>query len=68
MLTFEFFFFHFRWDISAIDQLPEYMKLCYEALLDVYKENERDFASEGKLFRLDYAKEAVSFLIQWFNY
>ncbi|KAL4593838.1 hypothetical protein ACB092_M009800 [Castanea dentata] len=26
-----------RWDINRIDQLPEYMKLCYKALLDVMK-------------------------------
>ncbi|KAL5804314.1 hypothetical protein ACOSQ3_031114 [Xanthoceras sorbifolium] len=48
-----------RWDISAIDQLPEYMKFCYKALLDVYRENEEEFACEGKLYRLDYAKEAM---------
>ncbi|RVW67111.1 Valencene synthase [Vitis vinifera] len=26
-----------RWDINSIDHLPEYMKHCYVALLDVYK-------------------------------
>ena len=26
----------FRWEISALDQFPEYMKLCYQAVLDVY--------------------------------
>ncbi|KAF5956788.1 hypothetical protein HYC85_004013 [Camellia sinensis] len=25
-----------RWESSALDQLPEYMKLCYQAQLDVY--------------------------------
>ncbi|TXG67320.1 hypothetical protein EZV62_008595 [Acer yangbiense] len=53
-----------RWDISAIDQLPEYMKCCYEALLDVYSENENDFACEGKLYRLDYAKEAMKDIVR----
>ncbi|KAF5948754.1 hypothetical protein HYC85_014711 [Camellia sinensis] len=24
-----------RWEISALDQLPEYMNLCYQALLDI---------------------------------
>nr|WBW04474.1 terpene synthase [Ficus esquiroliana] len=49
-----------RWDISAIDQLPEYMKVCYKALLDVYSEIEEKLSSEdGKLYRLDYAKEAM---------
>nr|XP_011458432.1 PREDICTED: (-)-germacrene D synthase-like isoform X2 [Fragaria vesca subsp. vesca]XP_011458435.1 PREDICTED: (-)-germacrene D synthase-like isoform X2 [Fragaria vesca subsp. vesca] len=48
-----------RWDISAMDVLPEYMKFCYEALLDVYAEAEQGLASEGKSYRIDYAKEAM---------
>ncbi|PON55954.1 Squalene/phytoene synthase [Trema orientale] len=49
-----------RWDISAIDQLPDYMKVCYKALLDVYSEVEETLANEnGKLYRLHYAKEAM---------
>lgn len=42
-----------------MDVLPEYMKFCYEALLDVYAEAEQGLASEGKSYRIDYAKEAV---------
>ncbi|KAK9209524.1 hypothetical protein WN944_001891 [Citrus x changshan-huyou] len=53
-----------RWDISAIDQLPEYMKLCYRALLDVYSEAEKDLASQGKLYHLHYAKEAMKNLVK----
>ncbi|XP_062011925.1 (-)-germacrene D synthase-like [Rosa rugosa] len=48
-----------RWDISAMDELPEYMKVCYEALLDVYADTEQQLASEGRLYRIDYAKEAM---------
>ncbi|KAH9783272.1 alpha-humulene/(-)-(E)-beta-caryophyllene synthase [Citrus sinensis] len=48
-----------RWDINAIDQLPEYMKLCYRALINVYSEVEKDLVSQGKLSRLHYAKEAM---------
>ena len=37
------------------------MKFCYKALLDVYSEMEENLANEeGKLYCLDYAKEAVS--------
>ncbi|KAK9222051.1 hypothetical protein WN944_010482 [Citrus x changshan-huyou] len=53
-----------RWDINAIDQLPEYMKLCYRALIDVYSEVEKDLASQGKLYRLYYAKEAMKNLVK----
>ncbi|CBI20478.3 unnamed protein product, partial [Vitis vinifera] len=48
-----------RWDISAIDQLPEYMRVCYRALLDVYSEIEEEMAKEGRSYRLYYAKEAM---------
>jgi len=45
-----------------MDKLPEYMKVCYKALLDVYDEIEVNLATEdGKLYRLGYAKEAVSY-------
>ncbi|KAK9225677.1 hypothetical protein WN943_010721 [Citrus x changshan-huyou] len=53
-----------RWDINAIDQLPEYMKLCYGALIDVYSEAAKDLASQGKLYRLHYAKEAMKNLVK----
>ena len=43
-----------------MDELPKYMKFCYKALLDVYSEAEKSLAMEdGKLYPLDYAKEAV---------
>nr|AEP17005.1 (E)-beta-caryophyllene synthase [Vitis vinifera] len=48
-----------RWDISAIDQLPEYMRVCYQALLYVYSEIEEEMAREGRSYRLYYAKEAM---------
>ncbi|KAK6229607.1 hypothetical protein SCA6_018558, partial [Theobroma cacao] len=47
------------WDISEKDHLPEYMQFCYQALLDVYKEIEETMTEEGKLYRLDYAIEAM---------
>ncbi|KAJ9671956.1 hypothetical protein PVL29_025550 [Vitis rotundifolia] len=48
-----------RWDISVIDQLPEYMRVCYRALLDVYSEIEEEMAKEGRSYRFYYAKEAM---------
>ncbi|KAL5565363.1 hypothetical protein UlMin_028527 [Ulmus minor] len=53
-----------RWDISAIDQLPEYMKFCYKALLDVYSEIEEELRNNGKLYRLDYVKEKMKIQIR----
>lgn len=42
-----------------MDQLPDYMKLCYQAVLDVYEEIEEELAKEGKLCSVPYAKAAV---------
>ncbi|KAJ0044676.1 hypothetical protein Pint_04331 [Pistacia integerrima] len=53
-----------RWNISAIDQLPDYMKLCYKALLDIYSEIEPEMADQGKLYRLDFAKEAMKSIVR----
>lgn len=48
-----------RWDIRATDPLPDYMKVCYKAMLEVYTEIEEELAKERKLYRIHYAKEAM---------
>ncbi|XP_019181136.1 PREDICTED: (-)-germacrene D synthase-like [Ipomoea nil] len=45
-----------RWDATATNKLPDYMKVCYIALLDVYVEMEKELTETGKLYRIDYAK------------
>ena len=54
--------FIFRWDINNIDHLPEYMKLFYVALLDVYNEIEEEMEKQGYHYRLHHAIEAVRHL------
>ena len=49
----------FRWDINCIDQIPEYMKLCYKALLDVYEEIEDEMSKEGRSYLVYFATDAV---------
>ena len=50
----------FRWEKSAIDRLPEYMKVFYQALLDVYTEIDEEMAKvEGRSYWVYYAKKAV---------
>ncbi|XVF04130.1 hypothetical protein REPUB_Repub05bG0055600 [Reevesia pubescens] len=52
-----------RWDISATNDLPEYMKVFYkDLLLHVYKEIEENMIAEGKLYRMYYAKAAIKML------
>lgn len=50
----------FRWDISTLDHLPEYMRVCYQALFDVYSEIEEEMTKAGRPYRLQYAKDSVS--------
>ncbi|KAG5601061.1 hypothetical protein H5410_032431 [Solanum commersonii] len=63
-----------RWDISSIDSIVPYLRLAYEALLDVYSEMEQVLAKECKLDRVYYAKHEMKKLVsayfkaaQWLN-
>ncbi|RVW68204.1 (-)-germacrene D synthase [Vitis vinifera] len=53
-----------RWDVNSIDHLPEYMKHCYVALLDVYKEIEEEMEKEGNQYRVQNAIEAMKNLVR----
>ncbi|KAJ4718967.1 Sesquiterpene synthase [Melia azedarach] len=63
-----------RWDIGTIDILPEYMKIIYKTLLDIYDEIERELVKQGRSYCLRYAKEKMQELVamdfveaKWFN-
>uniref|UniRef100_A0A5B7AAS5 Uncharacterized protein n=1 Tax=Davidia involucrata TaxID=16924 RepID=A0A5B7AAS5_DAVIN len=63
-----------RWDISAIDQLPDYMKTCYRALLNLYKELEKEMAKQGRSCSILCSKDAFKEIVRsyyieakWFN-
>ncbi|KAJ0103302.1 hypothetical protein Patl1_04451 [Pistacia atlantica] len=63
-----------RWEVLAANDLPEYMQVCYFALLDVVKEMEDNLVNEGRSYRVHYAKEAMKALVRayfveaiWFN-
>ncbi|PWA48135.1 E-beta-caryophyllene synthase [Artemisia annua] len=53
-----------RWSITCIDMLPEYMKLLYQGVLDIYKEMEEIMGKEGKAHHLSYAKESMKEFIR----
>lgn len=60
-----------RWNIEAVDTLPEYMKLIYRTLLDAFNEIEEDMAKQGRSHCVRYAKEEVCIIIPnffFFNY
>ncbi|XP_022717944.1 (+)-delta-cadinene synthase isozyme A [Durio zibethinus] len=53
-----------RWDIKCMDQLPDYMKISYKALLDVYEEMEQLLVEHGRQYRVEYARKAMIRLAQ----
>ncbi|KAG4968021.1 hypothetical protein JHK87_033672 [Glycine soja] len=53
-----------RWDICSLVDLPEYMKLCYSALLDVFEETEKEMRKQGKTHFVKYAKNEIKRLVQ----
>ncbi|KAK1386307.1 Germacrene D synthase [Heracleum sosnowskyi] len=57
-----------KWDISTLDQLPEYMRLCYQSLLDVFAKAEEDMVKEGgPTHGFDYAKDAFKRLTRSYH-
>ena len=49
----------FRWDISCLDDVPEYMKLSYRSLLKVYEEAEQEIGKEVRAYGINYSKKEV---------
>ncbi|TYG47427.1 hypothetical protein ES288_D11G337400v1 [Gossypium darwinii] len=47
------------WDTNCIDQLPNYIKLWYSEILNVYKDMEDSISKEGKSYRVQVAIEAM---------
>ncbi|KAF8031675.1 hypothetical protein BT93_D0786 [Corymbia citriodora subsp. variegata] len=48
-----------KWDVNAIDGLPEYMQAWFKVLLDVYDVVGNEVAMKERSYRLVYAKEAM---------
>ncbi|KAF7850211.1 hypothetical protein BT93_L5741 [Corymbia citriodora subsp. variegata] len=48
-----------KWDVDAMDGLPEYMQALYKEILDLYDEIGNEIATKGRSYRLTYAKGAM---------
>ncbi|XP_057540375.1 (-)-drimenol synthase-like [Amaranthus tricolor] len=48
-----------RWDKSCVKQLPEFMKLFYEAMIDTFEEMEQALAEEGRAYAAHYARQQL---------
>ncbi|KAL8521891.1 hypothetical protein ACS0TY_012154 [Phlomoides rotata] len=56
-----------RWDIKEIERLPDYMKICYTAILDLYNQYEEELRLQGRSFAVDYAKATMKEIIGSYN-
>ncbi|KAK4367087.1 hypothetical protein RND71_014967 [Anisodus tanguticus] len=56
-----------RWNINEIDQLPDYMKISYKALLDLYEDYEKELSSDGRSHVVHYAKERMKEIVRNYN-
>ncbi|KAM3282946.1 hypothetical protein P3S67_026591 [Capsicum chacoense] len=56
-----------RWDIKEIDCLPDYMRISYKALLDLYKDYETEMSRDGRSHVVNYAKERLKELVKSYN-
>ncbi|KAL3750116.1 hypothetical protein ACJRO7_011144 [Eucalyptus globulus] len=48
-----------KWDVDAMDVLPEYLQAYYKELLHLYEEIGNEVAAKGRSYRLVYAKETM---------
>ncbi|XP_058220635.1 (-)-germacrene D synthase-like [Rhododendron vialii] len=52
-----------RWEVSTLDQLPDYMKLVYQTVLDTYNIIDDEMAKQGRSYGVKYAKSALKDLV-----
>ncbi|TYK00862.1 putative terpene synthase 2 isoform X1 [Cucumis melo var. makuwa] len=64
-----------RWDMNCIEELPNYMKVLYEAILKIYEGTIQDMCMDNNIpYAFDYAKEGIIrqcklYMVEakWFN-
>ncbi|KAK4490035.1 hypothetical protein RD792_000689, partial [Penstemon davidsonii] len=52
-----------RMDVGGLEQLPPYMRVSYQALLDVYAEMEEEMEKVDRLYGVHYAKEEMKKMV-----
>ncbi|QHO32372.1 (-)-germacrene D synthase [Arachis hypogaea] len=53
-----------RWDIGCLNDLPEYMKLIYESLFNIFEEAERELEKQGRAHCIKYVIKEFQNTIQ----
>ncbi|KAK8257052.1 hypothetical protein V6Z12_1Z009000 [Gossypium hirsutum] len=54
-----------RWDNKFMDQLPEFMKISYKALLDVYEEMDQLMTEQRRQYRMIQLAQAYLLEVKW---
>ncbi|XP_038709908.1 probable terpene synthase 6 [Tripterygium wilfordii] len=55
------------WDIGAIDELPDYMKVLYKMILNLYDEFEHELRNEGRSSCVAYARDALREMVKAYH-
>nr|ADB90272.1 casbene synthase [Triadica sebifera] len=53
-----------RWDMSCVDELPDYMKIIYKLLLDTFNEFENDLKERKESYSVKFGREAFQELVR----
>ncbi|XP_065864801.1 casbene synthase, chloroplastic-like [Euphorbia lathyris] len=53
-----------RWDISCLEDLPDYMKRFYTLLLNTFSDFEKELKDQGKSYSVKFGKEAYQELVR----
>ncbi|KAL5803908.1 hypothetical protein ACOSQ3_030708 [Xanthoceras sorbifolium] len=53
-----------RWDISALEDLPDYMKIIYSALLNIFDEIYNDMTEEERSYKFSYTKDTMKEMVK----
>jgi hypothetical protein len=52
-----------KWNISCLDNLPDYMQFLYKIVLDFYEEIVQKMTSDGRVYALNYYVKEVNSLL-----
>ncbi|XP_031103532.1 vetispiradiene synthase 3-like [Ipomoea triloba] len=53
-----------RWDIKEMNRLPNYMKISYKAMLDLFENDEKDLLEEGRSYAIQHGRERMKELVR----
>ncbi|XP_042035306.1 vetispiradiene synthase 2-like [Salvia splendens] len=56
-----------RWDMKEIERIPDYMKITYKALLELYDQYEQELKLQGRSFAVNYAKATMQEIVRSYN-